>query len=308
MPADDELRVLKIRERVSHLLAGRAPGMAEGESDLEQLVEQVYSDVHACQGSSHGSMSSNRAELAEFTARAYAELGEIKFWYPGWRFISETEGRVTVCCPDGVEVAVRRVETAVERRPDGEMSLRMSALAVPAESRWLHWTPPDRFTGTPDARIYLNAVPDEAMEVWFELVRALEATGVRYVSKVGGSTEMLRRADCIVVYVNTSDAGHVISGIRRLRLEKRLLEKVPGFSTPVATGVGVAIVAHTADTDVVPSVGYQWSRALIEGWNRDRERGLESVYARLANSWGDARRAIGSGVSAEGSYAPPRRV
>ncbi|WP_125517096.1 MULTISPECIES: T3SS effector HopA1 family protein [unclassified Streptomyces] len=297
MDARDHRNLDKIRRGISGLLSSHGTRGNLTVSRREDLIEKVYSAVHARQPNLQSAFSSNRAELSEFSGMALQSLSGLTVEIRGFSFLNRTAELVTVRCPDGIEVAVPAADTDVS--DSGDATLRVSPLNTPMDSRWLHWNPPGRFTEKPDARVYVNVRADEAMTVWCALVRALEGAAVPFSTKIGGSTEMLGRADGVVVYSAARDVHRILNCLDGLGAADCLRGPVPGFSAMATDGIGVALDPEPSGGALSGSVGYYWSRAVVEKWTASGDEGLEAVFARLTASWADARRAIDAARAAD---------
>ncbi|MGV9882252.1 T3SS effector HopA1 family protein [Streptomyces sp. NPDC003006] len=294
MDARDRRNLDEVRLAIGELLATSDPRENLTASLREDLIEDIYSAIHTRQLNPQSAFSSNREELSEFSEAALRSLSDLTFELQGFTFLNRTPEHVTVRCPDGIEVLVPAADAEVSE--SGETTFRASPLNTPMDARWLQWNPPGRFTEKPDARIYVNAQADQAIALWCAIIRSLEGAAVTFSTKIGGSTEMLNRADGIVVYSAAHDIHRILDCLTGL---DGLQGHAPGFSAQVADGVGVALDSEPSRGVLTGSIGYHWSRAVVEEWTASGDEGVEAVFARLAVSWADARRTIDAARAVE---------
>ncbi|MBK1787994.1 T3SS effector HopA1 family protein [Prauserella cavernicola] len=271
-----------IRHVVTTVLPG-PDGVPVDAAQREHLIERVYTSVHTRRPPDGGAFAANRVEFARLVHGARNRLADLTFPSSGLKHVREAGTDVVIRCPEGVELRVPA--SMVEPEYLGYVTLRISAVSSPPEARWIHWRRPGGHAMSWDARIYVNARADAAIEVWTEIVRALESDAVDFTTKVGGSTEMLSRADCIVVYVAAAELPRVLPMLKRIP-SSQLDEPVAGFSHAVAHGIGAALVPGDLGP-VLGSVGYHWARALVAAWT---EGTLDTALAELTRSWYEAGR------------------
>ncbi|HXV93235.1 MAG TPA: T3SS effector HopA1 family protein [Pseudonocardia sp.] len=284
-----------IRESVATLLARTRDGGPRA-SDQVYLTDRVYTVVHTRQDGDLSAFPSNRGELAALAADARSLLADLRIVRDGFRVVSRAGGSMLVRCPDGVELSVPAAEVLPGHR--GLVGLSLSGIAYPVHSQWIHWAAGFDGVAELDARVYVNARVGSAVRVWCTLVRQLAHGPVPFTSKVGGSRQMLRRADSIVVYVRSSDVPSVLDLVGASGMACDLDEPVPGFSRRLGPGTGVALVPDDIDM-AGGSVGYHWARRLVRAWCEGGDEATEPVYEALSASWSRLDRLIRRAEPAE---------
>ncbi|MFD5751098.1 T3SS effector HopA1 family protein [Streptomyces sp. NPDC127033] len=265
--------------------------------------------MHAPSRWHDGSFSSDRQEYALMISEAERLLGDLTYERPGFTVVSQDgSGRTVAFCPDGVDVVfdvgqaraapsapslapgpVRGSEPRPGAGPSGRITLTAGAVAAPVGARWIYWSPPDAPSPV-DARVYVHARPETALQAWSRLVRALHASGIACAAKIGGSAAMLDRPDCVVFYCSASDLGAVAELAAEICPDRS--PGVPGFGLAPYPGVGVVLAPEAGTGQVAGSVGYYWAGALADAWATSGAEGLEPVYERLARSWTRTRRCL----------------
>ena len=301
-PVEPAARLDELRRRFAAVLAGFAtPATDEARTtsaaQREHLVQSTYAAVHAGMAPGRDGPSSNRNEYWAMAAAAEAELADLDFRHEGMALRTHRDDHAVVRCGDGVEI---RIPVARVEPGDGaRVTVRIGAVACPAEARWIHWMPPARDTGSFDGRVYLHATAPTALAAWTTVVRLLEAKAVPFLAKVGGSTEMLRRTDSIVVYAAALDLRRVVGVVERSGVADELENDVAGFSHRLRPGIGVALVPSMAGT-VIPSVGHLWADAMVGAWLEGGDAGAAAVWEDLTRSWAEAERRLGATARGRG--------
>ncbi|MFJ3861881.1 T3SS effector HopA1 family protein [Streptomyces sp. NPDC090085] len=261
---------------------------ATSRAQQERTVDRVYRAVHAAPLRPETGFSSDRKAYRVMVAEAERCLGDLTHERTGFTLIApDGTGRTLAACPDGVEVVLEEGEFRTSAT--GLTSVRTSGLSTHVGARWLYWTPL-RFPGGTDARVYVHARSEQALDVWCRIVRALHRGGLVFAAKVGGSAAMLDRTDCIVLYCSADDLPAVIEAAAAHCPDP--VPAVSGFSVAVRPGIGAALVPEHDTGPIAMSVGYYWSRALVDAWDTAGPDGLEPVYARLARSWEETRQCL----------------
>ena len=282
----DADRLARIRRTVGRLLDEDAHrGMSE--TLRESLADRIYRTVHAVPGRRGDVFASDRVAYAAMVAEAERRLGDLTHDRTGFTLVSRDAGRTVVSCPDGVDVALD--ERHVRISAAGDVTVTASGLSTQVGARWVYWTPPQSGDAM-DARVYLHARPDDALDAWSGAVRTLHGAGIEFAAKVGGSAAMLDRTDCVVLYCAADDLARVASAAAANCADP--VESVPGFSVALYAGVGVALTPEADTGAVAMSIGYYWARTLVEAWDANGTPGLDAVLTRLARSWERTRRQL----------------
>jgi hypothetical protein len=285
----DEVALSALAAAIDQILPKDHDATAMSAAVKDDLVTRIYSAAHTGLVYDQNAFSSNRRQFSEMLKQAEAALGDLRRPVPGFQLVTHAGDRL-VRCREGVEI---RVPMAVPLEEEaGVLTLLLTGLAAPLGVRWLQWNPEEPIPGgAPAGRIYLNARPAHSLDVWCDVVRALE--GSPAMLKIGGSAQMLTRRDCIVVYCARDGLASAISSIISLDLESRLGSTVPGFSVEMVPGIGVALERPlTSVTGLASSIGYEWSLLIVEAWLAGGRAALGAVYEELARVWGACRSVV----------------
>lgn len=287
MAMPDRVSLARVRHTVQRLLEEEPLGVIP-RAHQERAVDRVYRAVHATPLRPDTGFSSDRKAYGVMVAEAEERLGDLTAERTDFTPVTaDATGRTVAACPDGVEVVLREGE--FNTSATGRTTVRTSGLSTHVGARWLYWTPP-RFPGGADARVYVHARSEEALNVWCRIVRALHRGGLVFAAKVGGSVTMLDRTDCIVLYCSADDLPAVAETAATHCPDP--IPAVSGFSVAVRPGIGAALVPEPDTGPIAMSVGYHWSRALVDAWDNAGLDGLEPVYTRLARSWAQTRQCL----------------
>ena len=281
MSGTDTHRLRALRQEMDRVLAQGPQDAAP--TDEEDLTDRLYRALHSRHTPPGGRDSAHREQFARMLADVRARLVDVTVPHPHWTRVGSDAGNLIVRHRDGTEVVLP--PPVAESWSDGQTELRAPAVAVTSDARWLRWNPPGLVADSLRARLYLNVRADRATDAWCRLVRALTDSTVAFASKIAGSHELLRRADCVVVYLAPDDLPAALTAMGTAEVSRELAPQTPGFSVRVAPGVGAATVpawqpAHT-------SVGLYWSQELARGWLHRRSAGLDAVCRAVSASWTD---------------------
>ena len=200
---------------------------------VAQLRSWIYRDVHLAGDPEPPDTRTDSAALALLTELAAGT------WPDGGWDVRGTDGTGVLAEKRGVRL--RMPGEDVDHRPDGTAVLRLPRARPGALFGWFGYTGPNGPALRPRARLYLHLPSLTDREVLGAVLEALERLDAPWQAKAAIRGTARPRPDSFVLYLDAADTGRTVDALRDSGLTGTLVDAVPGFSTRVARGTGLAV-------------------------------------------------------------------
>ncbi|GIJ51779.1 hypothetical protein Val02_86650 [Virgisporangium aliadipatigenens] len=270
------LAVTQIAGTFAEVCGSTPPG------DRNALIRRVYRRVH-CRLDGDDDWS-DRDRVAEQLKRATAALAGHRVAHRGFGSGGAApDGRAVLVDAAGIRILAPRGV----RVEEGSV-VRVPAVGLAQEGRWLIWSGTLAPAEPGLARIYVNVKAEHTFDGWLALVRTVADAGLVAHVKCTTSTRSNARADCVIAYARPADLPRLLSLVRAALPDELRDPRVAGFAWNVERGIGAYVpdAAHSAAT----SSGYGWATRLVDA---HRTGGIAAEFEALGRALSHTARAMG---------------